>query len=178
MGPPGVCCYLRRETRRAVRRPVRRATLRDPNISFLLVVVDPGQGGQLAAADRAATRRPRRPPRSISASANVVTIARRRSGLACASCSSSQPDTSITGSCGHRVAPSHRDLGSELNENHAVAAFTSRHAHQRKTGHHIRGRNPNSSEFNGHERHPYPDACTEPTREARWRASTSATAVR
>ena len=29
--------YLRRETRRAVRRPVRRATLRDPNISFLLV---------------------------------------------------------------------------------------------------------------------------------------------
>jgi hypothetical protein len=56
MGPPGVCCYLRRETRRAVRRPVRCATLRDPNISFLLVVVDTGQGGQLAAADRAARR--------------------------------------------------------------------------------------------------------------------------
>jgi hypothetical protein len=55
-GAPGVCCYLRRETRRAVRRPVRRATLRDPNISFLLVVVDTGQGGQLAAADRAARR--------------------------------------------------------------------------------------------------------------------------
>jgi len=30
-----------------------------------------------------------------------------------------------TGSCGHRVAPSHRDLWTELNENHAMAA--SRH---------------------------------------------------
>jgi hypothetical protein len=33
----------------------------------------------------------------ISASANVVTIARSRSGLAWASCSSNQPDTSILG---------------------------------------------------------------------------------
>src|ERR1022692_228134 len=45
-----------------------------------------------------------------------------------------QPARNInTGYYGHRVTPSHRDLWSDLTENHAVAVFTSRrHACQGK----------------------------------------------
>ena len=47
-----------------------------------------------------------------------------------------------TGSCGHRVAPSHRDLWSELNEDHAVAVSPHDARSPAQTGHHLRGRNP------------------------------------
>src|ERR1700679_3996379 len=50
---------------------------------------------------------------------------RRSAGVACSICSSSQPETSILGPAAIAWHLSHRDLWSELNENHAMAA--SRH---------------------------------------------------
>jgi hypothetical protein len=66
--------YLRRETRRAVRRPVRRATLRDPNISFLLVVVNTGRHQRAAAAVSMSCS-------SLASSADISPISMRSSGL-------------------------------------------------------------------------------------------------
>src|SRR5215831_14610392 len=78
----------------------------------------------------------------ISASANVLTIARSRSGLAWASCSSSQPETSILGPAAIAWLLLIEIFGRNSNENHAMAV--SPHDATLNSGnikHHIGGRN-------------------------------------
>ena len=67
--------YLRRETRRAVRRPVRRATLRDPNMSYLLVVAVMASHHDFAAAAVSMSCS------ALASSADISPISMRSSGL-------------------------------------------------------------------------------------------------
>ena len=73
-GTSGAGPYLRRETRRAVRRPVRRATLRDPNMSYLLVVAMASRHDFAAAAVSMSCS-------ALASSADISPISMRSSGL-------------------------------------------------------------------------------------------------
>ena len=78
----------------------------------------------------------------ISASAKVCTIERSRSGLAWASCSSSQPETSILGPAAIAWLLLIEIFGRNSNANHAMAV--SPHDATLNSGnieHHISGRN-------------------------------------
>ena len=72
-GTSGAGPYLRRETRRAVRRPVRRATLRDPNMSYLLVAMASRHDFAAPAVSMSCS--------SLASSADISPISMRSSGL-------------------------------------------------------------------------------------------------